>query len=223
MRKRSGLLSLLSFVVAVSTVWAATRVPADATFRDASFTDLDGIVVYTDRIRSDGEGPYQDEIFCAISGTSGNQYFLRTAKSGCSPAIARALTLDFSQPLTPPESCAVSDAYVGGTLDICGPNRVADVRLVATGMFANAAFSGGTPVTLPFSLAPNFSGPGSFELTFEQNVPVRAGANARSRQLVASATAVAELYQNIPSKGKSLKVSLGRYAMPFALNVEKLQ
>lgn len=222
MRRPLGLASLWVLAATV-TVWAATRIPADATFRDASFTDATGAVVFTDMIRSDGLGEYQDGIFCVNSYVNGNQFFLRTVKSGCSAVAARALTLDFSQPATPPDSCAATDAYVGGTLNLCGPNSVADVRAIATGAFSGNALTGGTPLRLIFSLGPNFSGPGSFDLIFEQNVAVAQGSNSDVRQVTASATAVAELYQNIPTNRKSsMKVSLARYRMPTSFTIAKL-
>lgn len=223
MGKRSGLVALIGVLGTTSLVWAAAQAPADATFRDASVSDTSGTVFSTDMIRSDGRGAYQDGIDCAISRVSNSQFFLRTVSYGCFTPIPRTITLDFSQPVTPPASCTATDAYVGGTLDTCGPNVVADVRLVANSMFAGAALTKGTPVTLLFSLAPNFSGPGSFELAFEQNVAVTAGSHAGVRQITAPETSIAELYQNVPTSRKSsVKVSLGRYYIPFALTVETL-
>lgn len=223
MRKPTGL-AIFVAALAAATVWAATRIPADVTFRDASFSDANGTVVYTDMIRSDGFGPYQDGVFCVNSAVSGNQFFLRTVKYGCTAVAARALTLDFSQPVDPPDSCSATDAYVGGTLNLCGTNVVADVRVVATSAFSSSALTGGTPLRLLFSMSSNFSGPGSFDLIFEQNVTVAAGTTSRTRVITAPATAVAELYQNVPvNKKSSMKVSLGRYYTPTSFAVDTLQ
>lgn len=71
---------------------------------------------------------------------------------------------------------------------------------------------------LAFSQPTNFTGPGGFELSFEQNVGVTS-VSATTRVMTASATAIAELYQKVGVSGK--KVSLGRYYMPFSLTVEK--
>ena len=125
------------------------------------------------------------------------------------------MTLDFSQPVvagcTSPKY--VTDAFAGGTLDICGSNVVPDVRINAGSMFGSTS----TPVMLVFSTPTNFTGPGGFELDFEQNVGVTG--SGTTRQMTAPAQAIAELYQNVPTSGK--KISLGRYYMPFSLTVVK--
>ena len=192
---------------------AAATIPAWASFGDAS----------GDGIRSDGAGTYYDGVGCVKSGVSGNQYFFRSATYGCSPAT-RTVTLDFTQAVgTCVDPTYETDAYAGGSLNICGPNAVPDVRVVATSMFASTALTKGTPVTLIFSTPANYSGPGGFELHFEQNVAV-SWYSPTTRMLNASASAIAELYQNVPNGRKaSQKVSLGRYYMPFSLTVQKLQ
>lgn len=215
----------LVLIVAVSClvggrVWlgAATTVPAHATFRDAA----------SDRIQSDSFIPspvYEDAFYCVKSGVSGNGFGFRSRTYGCSTTTPRSVTLDFSQPVA--GGCTsptyVNDAYAGGQVDICGTNLVPDVRILAGTLFASSAPSRGTPVMLVFSTPPNYSGPGGFELDFEQNVGVSV-VSSTTRQLTASATAIAELYQNVPSGSgnKGRKVSLGRYYMPFSVTVAKV-
>jgi len=201
---------------------AATAVPAKATVRDAS----------SDRIRSDNSGTftgnspypsYQDGIDC-VKSQVGSGFSFRSRSYSCTttnPSQAiRSVTLDFSQRVV--AGCTpgtyITDAFAGGPLDICGSNVVPDVRINASSMFASSALSRGTPVVLVFSTPTNFSGPGGFELAFEQNVGV-AVTSKTTRQVTAPPTAIAELYQNV-STGK--KISLGRYYMPFSLTVEKL-
>ena len=206
---------------------AATTVPATATFDDAN----------SNRIRSDDSPTfsanfpypsYQDGIDCVRSQVGGNGFSFRSRSYACTtatPSFAiRSVTLDFSQPVTGtcPNPSVVYDLFASGTLeerklDICRSNLVPDVRIIASKMFANSALAYGTPVMLVFSTPTNFTGPGGFELDFEQNV--RVTGSGTTRQMTASATAIAELYQNIPNSGR--KVSLGRYYMPFSLTVAK--
>lgn len=215
-------LSVLTFTAAAWTVlavasWAGTSVPADDSFRN----DL------ADRIRSDGwvepsnGWQYDDGINCVKSGVATSQFFFRSTRYACTPVTPRAVTLDFSQPVG---TCAglVHDGYAGGLLDTCGSNVVPDVRIVAGKMFASSALTSGTPLMLVFSTPTNFTGPGGFELDFEQNVPVTA-LSATARQMTAAPTAIAELYQNVPNGRGNQKVSLGRYYMPFSLVVQELQ
>lgn len=213
--------------VLAAGLWAATSQPADASFRDASFQDAStGPVVFTDMIRSDNlvdVNPWQygDGVNCVKSGVSTNQYFFRSITYGCTPVEARAVTLDFSQRVSGTCPGIVYDAYAGGSLDTCGSNVVPDVRIVATKMFASSALASGTPVLLVFSNPTNFSGPGGFELDFEQNVGVTGSATVRQMTTPWKAVnAIAELYQKVPN---GHKVSLGRYYMPFSLVVQKLQ
>lgn len=222
--------------IALATTWvtAATRVPAHATFHDTVIVDpVTGVIVAgSDRIRSDTFGPYQDGVNCVIAWVQGNFFFLRTYSSACfqaeSPPV-RKITLDFSDAVsrTPDGSgtlgpCFVNDAYgQTGELDLCGSNLVADVRVIANSLFAKTVTSG-TPVSLPFSLSPDFSNTG-FSLEFEQNVQVFTDStNTNAREMQAASTAVAELYKNGAGPRGNGKVSLGRYRMPFRLRVEKL-
>ena len=213
--------SVLTFTAAVWTVlamgvWAGTSAPADDSFRNGT----------ADRIRSDDltesyTAQYADGLNCVKSGVSGSQFFFRSIRSGCTPPTPRAVTLDFAQPVSGTCGGVVKDAYAGGSLNTCGPNVVPDVRIVASKMFASSALTGGTPLMLVFSTPTNFTGPGGFELNFEQNVAVTR-LSATARQMTAAATAIAELYQNVPNGGGgNSKDSLGRYHMPFALVVQK--
>lgn len=209
-----------AMVAAKSGVSAGTKIPATDTFRDAYATDANGnFTVPTDRIRSDAPAPgvtapYQDGVACVVTYVDGNMFFLRTAKPLCSP-YTRALTLDFSDPVVQPQNCSVFDSSGRGPLDICGSNLVPDVRVIATSLFARAATSNGTPVIVPFSLAPDFSNTG-FELDFEQNQPVTV-LSPKARQLTASSLSIADLYQYSGNK----KILLGRYRMPFQVTVQE--
>lgn len=217
--------SLLVVIVAISCLLAvggvgsnaATTVPATATFGDAT----------TDRIRSDYPDPfpayayYRDGLDCVRSQVGGNGFGFRSRTYGCTTTFMyRSVALDFSQPVVGvcPSPSIVTDAFAGGTVDICGSNLVPDVRINAGSMFASSALARGTGVTLVFSNPTNYSGPGGFDLAFEQNVPVTQ-LSASTRMLTAPATAIAELYQKVPNSGK--KISLGRYYVPFSLKVEK--
>ena len=215
----AGVLSLAASSVLLQ---AANTVPATTTFRNATdVTTGDPL----DRIRSDSFAPvYENGFYCVRSEVNGNGFFFRSQSYACTtatPSLAiRSVTLDFSQPVI--AGCTsptyVIDAYAGGALDICGSNLVPDVRILAGSLFASTAPTKGTPVTLVFSNPTNFSGPGGFELDFEQNVGVTV-VSSTIRRMTASGTAIAELYQKEPPSGK--KISLGRYYMPFSLTVAK--
>ena len=221
MHKKTALvvMAAVSIVATGVLLGAATTVPATTTFRDAS----------SDRIESDASvslsSSYQDGFDCVKSEVSGNGFFFRSRSYSCTTATpwlaTRSVTLDFRQPVGEvcPSPSIVTDAYAGGTLDICGAQLVSDVRILAGGLFGSVALTKGTGVMLVFSNPTNFSGPGGFELDFEQNVGVTA-MSSMTRQLIAPATAIAELYQKVPPSGK--KISLGRYYMPFSLTVAKL-
>ena len=58
------------------------------------------------------------------------------------------------------------------------------------------------------------------KLSFEEPVPITDG-DSTFRVLEAGADAVAELYQNVQQGKRTIKVSLGRYEMPFQLTVTK--
>ena len=200
--------------------------PAEATFADA----------IGDRIRSDGGGPfgaetsYPDSEPCVVSsvGKKGS-FFLRTAfsESSCTPItpdnsdLDRALVLDFSYAIvrTPDGSggidpCLVDDAYgqLGPKLNICGPNTLTDVRIIADKLFTT---SSSTPVTVPFQLATSYRNT-AFQLAFEQ--PVSKDPSGSTRTLTAGPLAIAELYKYRP---KGPKISLGRFYMPFIVTVTK--
>ena len=220
-------LSGMSVVVAVALVSGAVLVrggpntfPALADFRDDALAP--------DRLQSDGKGSYDDGQAppqCTISWTGqGGSYFLRTVKSGCTASDPRSIKLDFSveaDGTTPPSGpCSVSDPQ--GDLDRCGVNDVPDVRLLANALFKDNALTDGSTVRLLFSMKAggDFVGTSSFELTFEQPVPVPSG-DQSFRVLEAGANAVAELYQNVTQGKRTVKTSLGRYRMPFQLTVTK--
>lgn len=200
---------------------ASKRIPAKSMFRDAA----DNSTVPPaplDRIRSDGLGWYTDGVNCVINyfDRSSGFYFLRTVKSACTDIVQRAITLDFSDAIirTPDgsgaDACHVNDGFnQSGDLNICGSNALPDVRIIANTLFRDNALTGGTAVTLPISLQPDFSGTG-FELDFEQ--PAGVTGDATTRFLTAGPDAVAELYKNVR---KGPRISLGRFRMPFQLTV----
>ena len=200
-------------------VKAGNQIPASAQLRDAIAGDGFGHTV-TDRIRSDGQfgGAYYDGGNCVASWVQSNYYFLRTISPNCVASSPRSMALDFSDVVTAPASCTVYDA-AGNALNVCGTQLLADVRIIANQLFAAAALSGGTPVSLPFNLQPSFSGL-AFEIDFEQSVAV-ASLAPNTRVLEAGADAVAELYQYVKSGRSTTKVSVGRYRMPFQATVTK--
>jgi hypothetical protein len=208
---------------AVISKAASALTPAEAMLRDAA----------SDKIRSDGLGlaagsasasSYADREICVIAwvdGTNG-RFFIRVEGGGdCEfKTLDRKVVLDFTDALQRTGNCQagqpccqVDDAWgQAGVLDICGLNEVTDVRIIADKLFQNAA-PVTTPVTLPFSLAPDFRHTG-FVLEFEQGVPA-SGDVSIARTLTAGPQAVAELYKFEAKGGR--KVSLGRFRMPFEL------
>jgi len=199
-------LTLLSGIVFVAS--AAKRTLAVSDFRD----DL------SDRIRSDG-APYTDGTCTASWTEPSGFYFLRTIKSGC--LNGRFIKLDFMTPvgISSPGCRVVLDPEANESLDICAPNDVTDVRIIANTLFKDGALT--TTVSLHFSQKDggDFTGPAPFELSFEEPVPV--DGDSTFRVLEAGADAVAELYQNVQQGKRTTKVSLGRYNMPFQLTVTK--
>jgi len=217
MRMRFAAISSLLVIVLASAFGQAkgknSSTTAQGVFRDSG-----------DRIASDGGGAYIEDRTgaCTASVVHNNgQYFLRTVVSTCTRT--RSMKLDFNGRIGgPPADCTVDDpADPTTSLNICGANEeVPDVRFIAGTLFSDTTSS--TPVTLYISMKSNgdFVGAQSFQLEFEANVPVTAG-NASFRELTAGATAAAELYVNQPQGKKTVKVSLGRYNMPFQLTVTK--
>jgi hypothetical protein len=205
--------TLLSGIVFVAS--AAKRTPAESVFRDDLLTP--------DRIRSDGAsyGASYTDGLCTASWTEPSGfYFLRTIKSGCTDD--RFITLDFMTPvgISSPGCRVVLDPEANESLDICAPNDVTDVRIIANTLFKDGALT--TTVSLHFSQknGGDFTGPAPFELSFEAPVPITGG-DSTFRVLEAGANAVAELYQNVQQGKRNTKVSLGRYKMPFQLTVTK--
>lgn len=186
-------------------------IPAEAIVTDAG-----------NAIRSDGNDTYTNGVLCVIARvqTQKGQFFLRTVGGNCFGTTGQhhPMTLDFGDSLEPipPADCLVDDAFgQTGQLDICDANAIPDVRLVADKLFNESASA--TPVSLHLSLEPDFQNTG-FELVFEQPIPITDRADG-FRELTAGPSSVAELYK-IPNKGK--KISLGRFFMPFALDVQFL-
>lgn len=201
--------TLLSGIVFVASAAKRTRAVSD--FRDDP----------SDRIRSDGAS-YEDDPCTASWTEPSGFYFLRTIKSGC--IDNRFITLDFTTPveISSPGCRKVLDPEANESLDICAPNDVTDVRIIADTLFKDTALTPATTVSLHFSQkhGGDFTGPAPFELSFEEPVPITDG-DSTFRVLEADANAVAELYQNVQQGKKTTKVSLGRYFMPFRLSVTK--
>jgi hypothetical protein len=202
----------------ISAKGKPSYVPATAEFQEGTAGD---------RILSDGNGPYQDGIDCVKSYVDGSgSYFLRTVSlspSGglCTSTLSRKIALDFSVPAAGhplPTTCTVT--VPNGTLNICGPNSVADVRFLATGLFTSEALTNGSTAHLVFSLQPTFQGAGDFELDLLQ--PLSVDGTSGLRNVEASSTVIAELYQLVVKTGRggsTSKVSLGYYSMPFRVTV----
>lgn len=219
----SALRRVLPAAIAIAVVGgdaaAQTRTPAEATFRQDTFTPAP-----TDRIRGDEWGGYRDDGAadpdCVIAWVDkGGAFFLRTVRPNCVPvAGGRAIWLDFSDPVSAPATCSLTDRY-GNALNVCGAQVAADVRIIAHSLFKDSALTSGTTVVMPFSLQADFSGTG-FELEFELPIPVTAWSPS-TRVLDASPTAVAELYQYVKQGRKTVKVSVGRFRMPFQLAISR--
>jgi hypothetical protein len=207
---------------------AGGSIPTVDTFRDAYTVDgVGNFAAWTDRIRSDSAMPgvlrsYRGGTECVRSEVSAASLFVRTATSGCSP-YTRALTVDFSDPVTPSPgvdcssgSYLVPDAYGdSGALNICGSNLVPDARVIASDLFGRAS-ANGTPLTLVLNLAPDFRH-NEFLLEFEQNQPITV-VSPTTRTLTGSTLSIADLYR---VSGTNKKTLLGQYRMPFQVTVQE--
>ena len=196
-----------------------TKLPARDTLRDAT----------TDMIRSDGLGPYVNGTDCVLTYVDPNSgfFFLRTVYN-CTTAI-RSITLDFSRPTSghcPATRCVTNPCGQTGNqsicapdqIDICGPNTLPDVRIIANTLFRKNALTLGTSVSLPFNLGPSFNCQ-AFNVSFEQNLLVTLDANkdANVRILTAGPSAVADL--SLTGSNPKTPSKLGSYFMPFQLTV----
>lgn len=208
---------------------AGSAIPTVDTFRDAYRTDTVGNpVAWTDRIRSDSNTygvirSYQGGVECVRSDVSGSSLFVRTATYGCPSPYTRALTVDFSEPVSlaagidcSSGSSLVSDAYGDpGALNVCGSNVIPDARFIAGSLFANNP-ANGTSVMLVLNLAPDFRH-NEFELDFEQNQSITV-LSPTSRALTGSTLSIADLYR---MSGTNKKTLLGQYRMPFQVTVQE--
>ena len=200
----AAIVAVLLFAAGAVAAAGHPQIPASATLGAESSGD--GIV-------SDGTA-YDQSVDCVVSLVQNGQYFLRTVSPNCTttPTPPRAITLDFSNPVTARTNCSVFDPNSNTSLNVCGSTSLPDVRIIAGSLFKTSASS--TSVILPFSLFPDFSGT-AFELDFELAVPFTAPSSTE-RVLTPGPGAVAQLYQ-IGAHGH--KVSIGRYYMPFQLTV----
>jgi len=223
--ERTSLVTALALLVVASTVGFAGKGGSTQDPATAMFTDVGN------KIRSDSGGGYVAGEKCVISwvDSSSGQFFFRTTGGNCYNGTGeyREIVLDFSDAIVRNVSgCSVDDAFGQGDdnpvatpdfpdkLDICGVNTVPDVRWLAGNLFGSSALSAGTPLTLRINLEPDFRYT-AFELQFEQSVPVTGGSTTRT--MSAGSSLVAELYQYTGQGNK--KVSLGRFHMPFELEV----
>ena len=125
-------------------------------------------------------------------------------------------------PGSAPAKTAISDPndasgkvlHLGDTTWI---NFIPDMRILASNLFSSGTLNNGASVSLVFSLQPEFTGSGDFELNFEANVSVTAP-DANTRVLTAGPSAVAALYVHNTNTKKTL---VGRFYMPFTLTVTK--
>jgi hypothetical protein len=222
------LLTLVFLGVAVSTAAAAkagppTAAPATATATfGASINNPAGQAVYADLAGPYKDGAYTDSLGADVTGICRPDLFLRTvSSSGSSAQNIRGIYLDLSRVVagSAPAQSAIADPndasgavlHLGDTTSI---NFIPDMRILASNLFSNTTVSKGATVSLVFSLQPEFTGSGDFEIDFEANVSV-AAPNATTRVLTAGTNAIGHLYVFNGSK----KVSVGRFYLPFTLTV----
>ena len=189
-----------------------SNTPATVTFAPSVGLSLSGI-------RSDGGGGggvYADGDDCvqAWYALPKGNFFLRTVNSQTScEGLSRRIVIDLSFRVWPAAPCPILTNYVAdryeNLLDVCGPNEVADVRLVADRLFSANA----TALNVPFSLQPDFRYT-AFELDFVETLTVVQGVGG-SRKMTAGENAIAELWQ-ISGRTKTL---LGRYRVPLSATV----
>jgi len=211
---------LAALISAAVVLAQGHKVPAQSEFRDDR----------EDRIRSDKDGVYADNVTAGgcvrnyIDPKSGFHFlWVFGSEAGCSPG--RSVVLDFSDAVDPEApsgrcphnpNCCANDSYgQEGELDICGPNTLPDVRLIANSLFQDRALAQGTKVSLPFSLVAD-SGATAFLLEFEQPLAVDGDSDSYMRALTADSTSVAELYR---LEKTFRKISLGRFYLPFQVQV----
>ncbi len=199
---------------ATNRIWAKGGISAAATFREYQASGGP----FTDRIRSDVNKPYQNNVDCVTSQVSGGLYFLRTVQQNCVPT--RILVLDFTDFVTNTNSCAkIGDPDTNTvTLDPCGANiNIPDIRFYAGNLFKPGATS--TTVSLLINLTRNFHEQ-DFELVFEKPVCIT-GSGVMEAGVACSdnlaGTDVADLSQINETTGQPTEI--GTYHMPFKVTV----
>ena len=222
----SALLLVGFFATLAAAKGANSTVAATATFAASINSNLSGDTVFADLAGAYRHGSYVDTLGATVTGNSyvnSSSYFLRTVDyTGTTSTNIRGIYLDFRYVATAPAVTSITDPNdssgavlnlggVGGTL-----NLILDLRIVASNLFSSTATTRGTNVIMPFSLQPEFTGSGDFELDYEANVAVTAP-DANTRVLTAGPNAVATLYV---IKGNK-KTSVGRFYLPFTLTVTK--
>jgi hypothetical protein len=217
-----GLVAVTSAAATRALVGAApppSNVPATAAFDDSI-----GMRILSDHLGVYAEGSLDTNCVRSwFNPMRGNYYFRTASNTFCDywdgvpiGVIQRKVTLDFSSAVAghgPPASCSQSDGH-DHTLNLCAPNTIPDLRLIADDLFK----SGGvfdTPVSIAFDLYPNFVNDTAFSLQFLQPVPVVAIGTARQLQ---ATSAVAEL--SVRTTGQKPKlVPIAQYNMSFSMTV----
>lgn len=192
-------------------LWGQGGIPQTATFADG----------LTDMIRSDGSGPYQNNVDCVTSLGIGGLYFLRTVQQSCTPT--RTLVLDFSNPVTGqgPSSCAgLSDPDTLLTLNPCGPNpTIPDVRFAASTLLRPSATS--STVGLVINLKRDFH-ENDFELVFLNPIcmtSLGSGVLDTTKTCTANPNADDEATLYRINEATGALTLIGTYHMPFQVTV----
>jgi hypothetical protein len=229
-----SLLSAIMLVIKPSQAQVSPR--TTAVFRDQIYLDSSGnILPGSDRIRSDGNGPYANGTDCVYASTTktaqGGSFLLRTVSRGCKTSNTRTITLDFTDvsPAGLPE-CANAPSAMGvctdfdnngRPLNICGPdaaNVIPDASFNVPSLFRTAP---GAPlgVEVAFNLQVDFSKQRAYSLRYQDatvadasqpNVRVMQGTRADLVKIVPKSAQYPNGFQ-----------CLGEYNMPFELTVTK--
>lgn len=200
-------------------------VPAKAEF----LSDLSG-----GGIRSDTLGAYINKSDCITANvTSEGRFYLRTVKSGCTPATQRQITIDFTnalsgipscpvvQPVQCPGSESLDDIFgQAGTLNACGSNTLEDVTIAAQRLFASPIPTNAiTEVQIKINLEADFRNSAFF---LNGAAYIQAGSSTDERILTTGADHTEfGLFEQYTQKGKVTTVCLGNYYLPLTLKVTK--
>lgn len=234
--------ALLSAAALIAVFWSAdlpsaqTATRTTAVFRDLIYIDGNGNpTVGSDRIRSDGKGPYVDGSDCVYANVAGikqgGSFFLRTVSRGCTTTNPRTVTLDFSEYastnvgdcVNSPRSqgiCIDVDSS-GNVLDLCGSNAITDASFNVPSLFRTPQLSP-LAVDVDFNLSINLGSNFNtrvYRLRYQDAVVWDATAtNARAiRGMHANLLKIVPKSTQYPNGFKCL----GEYNMPFEQTVTK--